>query len=211
MNEIKQPRSTQQKNRSIFKIAHQERGQAMVETAFVMIILLLLLSVIIDLGRAFFTYLALQNAAGEGAYYAAKDPVSVDNSADNPNYPDNADPNNITFRVKHESPDSPLIDWDTEDVEVIVRFWCPPTPVDIENPTQEELNSERQRTNITVPSGAFTVVRVKYQFETIGPVAGMLAVVLPDAFSDWDGTFPLRAETKQLVLEDPSNASVRCN
>jgi flagellar basal body-associated protein FliL len=166
MNEIKQAISTQQKKRTIEKITYQERGQAMVETAFVMIILLVLLSVIIDLGRAFFTYLALQNAVAEGAYYATKDP----------------EPDKIKFRVKHESPDSPniagspLLNWENiEDDDIEVSFLCPNSYV-------------------------FVVVKVEYPFETIGPVAGMLALLLPDAFSDWDGTFTLRAETKQIVL-----------
>jgi hypothetical protein len=195
MNEIKRPISTQQTNKNTLL----ERGQAMVETAFVMIILLVLLSLIIDLGRAFFTYLALQNAAAEGAYYAAKEPASVDNS-------NNPDPHNITFRVKHESPDSPLLDWNTTDVEVDVTYWCSPAPVDIENPTDEEL--ERQRSNTSAPSGSLVVVRVSYPYEPIGPVAGMLALLLPDAL---DGTFWLRAETKQIVLLQILNTASPCS
>ena len=186
MNETKQPISTRQKKRTNLTNAYQERGQAMVETAFVMIILLLLLSIIIDLGRAFFTYLALQNAAAEGAYYAAKD----------------RDPNNIRFRIRHESPDSPdiegapLMDWEAlEDDDIEISFYC---------------SNGDERNYITVPSGAFVEVNVSYQFETIGPVAGMLAFVLPDTFSDWDGTFPLRAETKQIVLEDDFATRALC-
>jgi hypothetical protein len=197
MNEIKRPISTQQTNKNTLL----ERGQAMVETAFVMIILLVLLSLIIDLGRAFFTYLALQNAAAEGAYYAAKEPAFEDND-------DNPDPNNIKFRVKHESPDSPLLDWNTTDVEVDVTYWCSPAPVDIENPTDEEL--ERERSNTSAPSGSIVVVRVEYKYEPIGPVAGMLALLLPDAFSNWDGEFSLIADARQLVLQQTSDEAYGC-
>lgn len=48
----------------------KERGQALVEMSVSMTALLILLVGIADLGRAFFTYISLRDAAQEGALYA---------------------------------------------------------------------------------------------------------------------------------------------
>ena len=53
------------------------RGQALVELAIVMPILALLLVMAIDFGRAFYTYIAVGNAAREGAAYAAQHPADI--------------------------------------------------------------------------------------------------------------------------------------
>jgi Flp pilus assembly protein TadG len=49
-------------------------GQSMIEFAFTLVIILILLVGLIDLGRAIFTYLALRDAAQEGASYASYNP-----------------------------------------------------------------------------------------------------------------------------------------
>ena len=90
----------------------RELGQSLVEMAVMMVVLLLIMGGVLDLGRMYFTYLALQNAAGEGAAYGAINPQWVDSS-------DNADPNNITYRVQSESTGN-LIDWSTTTVAVNV-------------------------------------------------------------------------------------------
>lgn len=48
-----------------------ENGQSLVELAISMMFLLLLVAGTIDLGRAFFTYIALRDAAQEGAAFAS--------------------------------------------------------------------------------------------------------------------------------------------
>ena len=53
----------------------RSRGQAIVEFAILIPILLLLLVIAIDFGRAFFTFIQLNNAAREGAAYAAGNPT----------------------------------------------------------------------------------------------------------------------------------------
>lgn len=50
-----------------------DRGAAMVEFAILLPLLLLVIAGIVDLGRAFFTQVALSNAAREGARYAVVD------------------------------------------------------------------------------------------------------------------------------------------
>jgi Flp pilus assembly protein TadG len=53
----------------------KEKGQSMVELALTITILMALLAGTIDLGRAFFTWLALRDAAQEGASYGSIKPT----------------------------------------------------------------------------------------------------------------------------------------
>lgn len=55
-----------------------ERGAAMVEFAILLPLFLLIIAGIVDFGRAFFTQIALTNAAREGVRYAViNDPLQV--------------------------------------------------------------------------------------------------------------------------------------
>jgi len=54
-----------------------EHGQSMVELALTITILMVLLAGTIDLGRAFFTWLAMRDAAQEGASYGAIEPADT--------------------------------------------------------------------------------------------------------------------------------------
>jgi hypothetical protein len=55
----------------------KELGQSMVELALTITFLMALLAGTIDLGRAFFTWLALRDAAQEGASYGAIEPTDT--------------------------------------------------------------------------------------------------------------------------------------
>ncbi len=52
----------------------RERGQSLIEFAFSLVFLLVLVAGIVDGGRALFTYLAMRDAAQEGASYASVNP-----------------------------------------------------------------------------------------------------------------------------------------
>jgi hypothetical protein len=52
----------------------RSQGQSLIEFAFTLVILIIVLMGIVDLGRAIFTYLALRDAAQEGASYASYNP-----------------------------------------------------------------------------------------------------------------------------------------
>jgi Flp pilus assembly protein TadG len=54
-----------------------QRGQSLVEVALAMPVLLLVLAGILDVGRAYFTYVALSDAAAEGAAFAAVHPLDT--------------------------------------------------------------------------------------------------------------------------------------
>jgi Flp pilus assembly protein TadG len=73
-----------------------ERGQSLVEVALTFPILLLILSGMIDLGRLYFTYVALEDVVGEAALYLSINPdcrYETDGAAC-------ANPNNAYFRAK---------------------------------------------------------------------------------------------------------------
>ncbi len=57
------------------RVNRNERGQSMVELALSFVILLVLLAGTVDLGRAFFTWLQMRDAAQEGASYASVCPT----------------------------------------------------------------------------------------------------------------------------------------
>lgn len=52
-----------------------ERGQNLVEFALVLLLLLLLLAGVVDLGRAFHSYIVITNASREGARYGSHFPA----------------------------------------------------------------------------------------------------------------------------------------
>ena len=52
-----------------------EKGQSLVEFAFSIVVLLLLVAGAVDLGRALYTYMGLRDAAQEGALYASTNPT----------------------------------------------------------------------------------------------------------------------------------------
>lgn len=54
-----------------------ENGQSLLEMAVALTVLLILLGGIVDLGRAFFTFMALRDAVQEGAMYGALHPTST--------------------------------------------------------------------------------------------------------------------------------------
>src|SRR6056297_2066121 len=63
------------------KFIKNKKGQAMVETIFVLPLLFLLIFGIIEFGRIYFTYSILSNAAREGARYAAvHEPADYDDA-----------------------------------------------------------------------------------------------------------------------------------
>lgn len=54
-----------------------ENGQSLVEFTFSLIVLVILLAGLVDLGRALFTYMALRDAAQEGALYGSFTPADT--------------------------------------------------------------------------------------------------------------------------------------
>jgi Flp pilus assembly protein TadG len=57
--------------------SHSERGQSIVEFGVGMVVLIILLAGIVDGGRALFTYMAIREAAQEGALFGSTDPTQT--------------------------------------------------------------------------------------------------------------------------------------
>lgn len=152
-----------------------EGGQALVEAALVFILVLLMLGGLVEFGWAYFHYLALQDAAGEGAAYGSMFPTwhYGDNSSDpvdptDPTDPYNPDPNNVAYRVRHES-QTELLDWSS-------------TMVNVEAP-------------FTTPGNKITVT-VSYDHELITPFL--------TGFTE-GGALRLRATAVQTILSPPAS------
>lgn len=71
------------------------KGQSLTEMALMLPIVMMLLAGVLDLGRAYYTFLALRDAAAEGAAYGSLDPTNL---------------GEIDARVRGESPGG-FIDW----------------------------------------------------------------------------------------------------
>jgi len=97
----------------VLRQSGEQTGQSLVEFSLMAIILLVLLAGVMDLGRAYFTYLALKDAAAEGAYYGQGHPAWQHNT-------DNPDPDNIDYRVKNSAPQGGLVDWGGATITVTV-------------------------------------------------------------------------------------------
>lgn len=64
------------------KQAKKQKGQSLVEMAIMLPIMLILLAGLIDFGLAFFSFIALRDAAAEGATYGAIDPTNTNGIID---------------------------------------------------------------------------------------------------------------------------------
>ena len=82
------------------KLNRTESGQSLVEFALMFTVLTIILMGVLDLGRAFYALIALQDAVSEGATFAAMNPTCLTASSG----AQCADPNNATWRTKNASP-----------------------------------------------------------------------------------------------------------
>ncbi len=129
-----------------FRVSRSERGQSLVEFSLMLVILLTILSLVLDLGRAFYSFIAIQNAAGEGALYAAI----------NPRCPHSAsastctNPNNVDYRAKYESPNG-LVDPQEMDIQVTYA------------------DGTDQYSDVSTIEGNPITVTVLYRFTMVGP------------------------------------------
>jgi len=81
-----------------------DRGQALVEMALILPVLILLAMATIDVGRVFSGYLSITNAAREGAAYAARHPNDANLSSDVTNA--------VTTELNGQIPNAPTVSVD---------------------------------------------------------------------------------------------------
>lgn len=84
-----------------------QRGQSLVEFSLTAIIILLILSGLLDLGRLYFIYVALEDSAGEAALYLSLYPQCPDATAGT----DCTDPNNAEWRARNAA--GGVLNWST--------------------------------------------------------------------------------------------------
>jgi hypothetical protein len=89
-----------------------ENGQSLVEVAIGMIVLMIIFSGLVDFGRAYFAFIAIEDAANEGATFLSIRPSCQTAASD----PECSDPNNAHYRAAHSS--SGEINWDEAVISV---------------------------------------------------------------------------------------------
>jgi Flp pilus assembly protein TadG len=115
----------------MFRI-RSEKGQSLVEVAIAMPMLILILAGILDLGRAYFTYVALTDAAAEGAAYAAINPSQtiqiVERAVDSSNGLVTLEPAMITVQSPSLTAGSPItvsVAYDYDILTPIIQTFVP--------------------------------------------------------------------------------------
>jgi hypothetical protein len=170
----------------MFKRAQKkEWGQALVEMAITAPILILILSGLLDLGRVYYTFIALEEAAAEAALYLAIEP-SCQNSAD----PDTGvagnpcdDPNNALYRGKtagNEEFDPSLAEWNIPwDSSLLADGWTDP----FDNCGGYQ------------GIGCIVIVQVRYQFEFLTPGMQNISIGVSG-----DPGLTLQVQATQIVI-----------
>lgn len=98
-------------------LTRRERGQSLTEVAISASVLLLIVAGILDLGRLYFVYVALEDAVGEAALYlAAVNPYCRFETDVPPSPPGGscADPNNAEYRARNAG--GGQLTWDTANI-----------------------------------------------------------------------------------------------
>lgn len=96
------------------RVQDMEKGQSLVEMAISMVFLLMIMSGLFDLGRMYYIFVALEDAAGEAALFLAMNPT-CENSA---SATECADPNNAVWRATNSS--TGQLDWNLATVDTTV-------------------------------------------------------------------------------------------
>lgn len=101
-----------------------QRGQSMVEFALSLVLLITLLSGLLDLGRIYFIYTQLEDAAGEGALYLAMKPRCRTSAGAGC-----SDPGNAMYRIRNSG--GGLVDWsDPLIADVNIQYQDTAAPLD---------------------------------------------------------------------------------
>lgn len=152
--------------------AQGKRGQSLAELAIGFALLTLLMSGLLDLGRAYFVYVALEDGAGEAALFLSVNPNCV-LPADGPGC---ANPNNALWRAKNAggSGGGGFVDWSTiadDDIDVSIT------------------NTSGDASLV----GDTVMVTISYQFLLLTPVIPQIAGANP---------ITLRGQASQFIVTE---------
>ncbi len=134
-----------------------EAGQSLVEFTIGLIVLLVLVSGLLDLGRIYFTYVALEDGAGEAALYLAINPACPNAAAGT----QCADPNNAEYRARHAG--SGMVDWQATNIMIDI-------PIDAQG-------------NAIYNVGEPVSVTISYPFQLLTPIIPKIAGINPITMS----------------------------
>ena len=152
----------------------RSRGQSVVEFALVLPILLLLLAATIDFGRLFYLYVAVNNAAKEGALYGARAPLCDDDSN-----PACGDPNNVAWHVANEA--SNLVDSNGNSL-LATTVACRDTSGVLVQPINNCVDGYTYQVTVTSPFTLITPMISNIVGQTIVLRSESQATVISDAF-----------------------------
>ena len=161
----------------------RERGQGLVEFSLMLVFLSVLLISLLDLGRAYFTYLALKDAANEGAYYGSAFPQCSVNNGINNDSPACSGANIIPYRVRNSAPRGGLVDWTDAAAVITIDLPCGTT-----NPC-------------VMTSGQVLTVTVAYGYRLVTPFAGILSP---------SQSLTLTAQSAAVIVRVPDCTGTTC-
>ncbi len=96
----------------------RERGQSLTEFAISLTMLLWIVVGVLDMGRMYMSYVAVQNAAAEGALFAAIHPTWIDTCQAGHIGCNSNTVDTVKARARHEGAGM-LVDWSTATINVI--------------------------------------------------------------------------------------------
>jgi Flp pilus assembly protein TadG len=167
-----------------------EKGQSLAEMTLGMVILVMLMSGVVDIGRAYFAYIALEDAAGEAALFIStypKCPYDGIDTATQTIYESTTGaldvtgtsceaPDNGLWRAIHAGGAGGLIDWSDKSRTVFtVKCYSPSTGLEIPSCTN-------------AATGDNVFVSISYRFNLVSPIipniSGSPAIMLTGTASE---------------------------
>jgi hypothetical protein len=166
-----------------------EKGQSLLEMCFGFVVLLMIVSGVIDLGRLYFSYVALEDAAGEAALFMSINPkcpndavISGEAVADDGTNGEDCDPpDNGIWRARNAggSPGLSLVEWTSVKTDI----------------TCFEGISTIKRTSCDLGEvGDLIEVKMVYRFTLLSPYIPQIA---GNSYID------LTSTAQQLILVEP--------
>jgi hypothetical protein len=164
------------------QLERAESGQSLVEMALSMVILVLLLSGLIDLGRLYFTYIALEDAVGEAALYLSIHPHCATNTGG-----PCAGTHNAQWRAENAVGYS-LVNWKHPDVN--------------RRPVVQPTRIQDSCGHYVYSVGETVEVEIRYNFYLLSPLVPANIPVNP---------IPIRLiATQTVIAEDPDEIPPPC-
>jgi Flp pilus assembly protein TadG len=153
----------------------RRRGQSMVELAISFPILLLMLSGLLDLGRMYYVFVALQDATAEAALFLSVSPECQTSADTIPGLLDCTDPNNAFFRAQNAGGTTGVINFSAINT-TITYMDDEPIPNGIRD------------------IGDTVTVKMEYPFEFITPIMPRIAAINP---------ITLTAVSAEIIVQNP--------